>query len=75
MKLEGLVKLNSSLIKPLKVNQWKNTQNITEWFLKIEEKSKYKFTVFDIKDFYLLIKEILLIKAINFAKKLVNITN
>ena len=70
-----LDKINSSLIKPLKVNRWKNTQNIIEWFLKIEEKRKYNFTVFDIKDFYLLIKEILLIKAINFAKKLVNITN
>ena len=70
-----LDKINSSLIKPLKVNRWKNTQKIIEWFLKIEEKRKYNFTVFDIKDFYLLIKEILLIKAINFAKKLVNITN
>ena len=49
MKLEGLVKLNSSLIKQLKVNQWKNTQNVIEWFMKIEEKSKYKFIVFDIK--------------------------
>ena len=43
--------------------------------LNIEEKSKCKFIVFDIKDFYPSIKETLLIKAINFAEKLVNITN
>ena len=41
--------MNSSLIKQLKVNQWKNTQNVIEWFMKIEEKSKQKFIVFDIK--------------------------
>ena len=43
--------------------------------MKIEEKSKYKFIVFDIKDFYPSIKETLLIKAINFAKKCANIKN
>ena len=43
--------------------------------MKIEEKSKYKFIVFDIKDFYPSIKETLLIKAINFAEKHVNLTN
>ena len=42
--------------------------------MKIEEKRKYKFIVFDIKDFPS-IKETLLIKAINFAQKLENITN
>ena len=49
--------------------------NVIEWFMKIEENSKYKFIVFDIKDFYSSIKETLLIKTINFAEKLVNITN
>ena len=43
--------------------------------MKIEEKSKYKFIVFDIKEFYPSIKETILIKAINFAEKLANITN
>ena len=70
-----LDKISSSLIEQLKVNQWKNTQNIIEWFTKIEEKSNQKFIVFDIKDFYPSIKETLLIKAINFAEKHVNITN
>ena len=58
-----------------RVNQWKNTQNVIELFMKLEEKSQYKFIVLDIKDFYPSIKETLLIKAINFAEKLVNIKN
>ena len=43
--------------------------------MKIEGKSKYKFIVFDIRDIYPSINETLLTKAINFAEKLVNITN
>ena len=43
--------------------------------MNIEEKSKYKFIVFNIKDFYPSIKETLLIEAINFAEKLVHVTN
>ena len=43
--------------------------------MKIEGKSKYKFIVFDIKDFHPSIKETVLIKAISFAEKHVNITN
>ena len=43
--------------------------------MKIEEKNKYKFIVFDIKDFYASVKKTLRIKAKNFAEKLVNIIN
>ena len=41
--------------------------------MKIEEKSEYKFIVFDIKDFYPSINEALLFKAKKFAENLVNI--
>ena len=70
-----LDKINSVLIELLKVNQWKNTQNVIGWFMKIEERSNLKFIMFDIKDFYPSIKETLLIKAINFAENRLNITN
>ena len=70
-----LAKINLSLIEQLKFNRWKNTQRVIEWFMKIEEKSYRNIIVFDIKDFYLSIKETLLIKAINPAEKRVNITN
>ena len=76
MTLERLVKLfQTKSTQQLKVNQWKNTQNVVEWFMKIEEKSNHKFIVFDVKDFYPSIRETLLIKAINFAEKRVKITN
>ena len=70
-----LDKIKSSLIQQVNIKQWKNTQNLIEWFLKIEEKSNHKFIVFDIKDFYPSIKETLLIKAINFEENHVNIIN
>ena len=70
-----LAKINLSLIEQLKFNRWENTQRVIEWFMKIEEKSYQNIIVFDIKDFYLSIKETLLIKAINPAEKRVNITN
>ena len=70
-----LDKINSNLIGQLKVNQWKDTQNVIEWLIKTEEKTNHKFIVFNIKDFYPSIKETLLIKAINFAEERVNITN
>ena len=39
-----------------------------EWFIDIEEKSNHKFIMFDVKDFYSLIKESTLIKTINCQK-------
>ena len=38
-----LDKINSILTEQLKVNQWKNTQNVIQWFMKTEEKSNHKF--------------------------------
>ena len=73
-RISKVILINSSLMEELKVNQWKNIQNVIEWFMKIEEKSNHKFIVFDIKDFYPSTKETLLIKGTNFAEKRVNIT-
>ena len=76
MKLERLVKLfQTKSTQQLKINQWKNIQNVVKWFMKIEEKSNHKFIGFDVKDFYPSVRETLLIKAINFAEKRVKITN
>ena len=46
---------------------------VIDWFKKIEDKSRYKFTVFDIENFYPSITEDLLKKALNFASKRVGI--
>ena len=60
--------INSKLTESLGVNQWKNSDNVIEWFKNIQNKSMYTFTIFDIKDFYPSITETLLEKAIHFAR-------
>ena len=68
-----LDQINSKLCEILKVNEWKNTANVINWFKKVESKNSHKFLMFDIKDFYPSIKEDLLIEALEFAKQHVTI--
>ena len=68
-----LDQINSKLCEILKVNEWKNTASVINWFKKIESKSSHKFLMFDIKDFYSSIKERLLIETLEFAKQHVTI--
>ena len=46
-----LDKVNTNLRTILNVNQWKNTQNVIEWFNSTEQKSRHSFISFDIVDF------------------------
>ena len=50
------------------MNQWENTKNVTDWFIKIDNKKDCTFIQFDINEFYPAISESILGKAINFAK-------
>ena len=63
-----LDKINTSLRTKTKVNQWKSTNNVIDWFKGIQDKNSYTFTMFDIKDFYPSITESLLKEALEFAK-------
>ena len=69
-----LDKISNQLRDSLRLNQWKDTSEVIEWFLKIPDKNKYKFTIFDIKDFYPSISEKLLTNALNFAKEITDIS-
>ena len=51
----------------LNLNQWKNTQEIIEWFKGIDNKLYYKFIMFDIKDFYPSISKEILTDALTFT--------
>ena len=62
-----LDKINICLCEKLKLNEWKNTTGIINWFKKIDEKHLHTFTIFDIKDFYPSIKETLLKNTLQFA--------
>ena len=65
--------INKQLVEKLKVNQWKSTKYVTDWFKKIDNKKDCKFIQFDIKQFYPAISESILGKAINFAKEFIDI--
>ena len=52
-----LDKINLAIREHFSFNQWKNTQNIIDWFNEIPNKKVHKFVVFDIKEFYQSIKE------------------
>ena len=70
-----LDKINTQLRTILHVNQWRNTQNVIDWFGNIEEKSRHSFISFDIIDFYPSISENLLDQALSWASNLASISN
>ena len=47
-----LDKTNQKPRNSLRINQWKDTSEAIECFLKIPNKNRYKLAIFDIKDFY-----------------------
>ena len=70
-----LDRINSEIREKTKLNQWKNTKDVTNWFTNIPDKKKHSFASFDINSFYPSITESLLSKAISFAKKYVTISD
>ena len=48
--------------KKTKVNQWRNTSTVTNWFKNPADKQKWKFIKFDITELYLSLSEDLLNK-------------
>ena len=68
-----LENINKELRSKLQLQQWNNTTAVINWFKKIENKKKYKFMIFDIKDFYSSISKKLLDDSINFARQHVQI--
>ena len=55
------------------MNQWENTKNVTDWFIKIDNKKDCTVIQFDINEFYPAISESILGKAIHFAKEFIDI--
>ena len=70
-----LDKVNQNLRNKLRFNQWKNSENVTDWFKKIENKSKHVFIKFDIAEIYPSISEYILRTAIRFAEDHVEFTD
>ena len=55
--------------------QWKNTDEVLDWFKRIPNKKSFRFIQFDIVNFYPSISEDLLKDAIEWAKDFINITD
>ena len=70
-----LDKINQHLLASTNINQWKNTQNVLNWFDKIENKRDVAFIQFDIENFYPSITMELLYKSIQFAKEITSISD
>ena len=65
--------INQEILNKIDVNQWKNTDNVINWFNNIEYKKDCTFIQFDLKNFYPSITEEILEEAISFAKSLIDI--
>ena len=65
--------INKKLLLHTKVNQWKNTQSVIDWFSQIRGKRRCTFVQFDIENFYPSITAELFDKAIAYAKQYVDI--
>ena len=70
-----LERINAKIIKETKLNQWKNTNEVIQWYEAISNKQQKSAIVFDICNFYPSITEALLSKALNFAKQHIRITD
>ena len=64
-----LSRVVTSLRKMTKLNQWKNSFSVIDWFKQLENKRNLSFLVFDIVEFYPNITEDLLKRALNYAKR------
>ena len=59
-----LDRINNELLSKLNYNQWKNTDNVINWFKNVTNKRHFKFIQLDIKEFYPSITEETLNKAL-----------
>ena len=57
-----------------KVNQWKNTSSVLQWFKQLANKGGSAFICFDVVEFYPSITEALLKRALDFASEHVDIS-
>ena len=69
-----LENINKTVRESTHVNQWHRSEDTIEWFKNIKRKKKSFFVQFDIVEFYPSITKNLPHKALNFAKRYVEIT-
>jgi hypothetical protein len=68
-----LENINTRMRSATRSQQWKNTQSVIEWFKGLTHKANKSFIKFDIVEIYPSITEVLLEKAIRYAKTITTI--
>ena len=63
-----LDRVSNTILVKNKVNQWKNTYSVLEWYRNIKRKDQCSFVVFDIESFYPSISTKLFNEIISFPK-------
>ena len=69
-----LDRINTDVAAATQVQQWKNTNEVIQWFNSINDKKSCTFLSFDVIDFYPSINETLLKEALEFASEFTAIT-
>ena len=64
-----LEEINRKLVNATKVNQWKNTSSVLQWYQQLPNKRDSAFICFDVVEFYPSISEALLNRALDFASQ------
>ena len=67
--------VNKDLMNKLNLNQWKNTEDVIDWFKSLNDKQLCKFVIFDIKDFYPSMKESLHKPSLDFAEEYIKVSS
>ena len=67
--------MNKKLRHKFNLNQWTNTKDVINWFIRINKKQLCKFVIFDIKDFDPSVKESLLKKSLDSEEKYIKVSS
>ena len=67
--------INKKLLNATRVNQWKNTSSVLQWFKQLPNKQRCAFITFDVVEFYPSTTETLLQRALDFAANYVTISD
>lgn len=70
---QELQSINEAIRASTKLQQWRETKTVVDWFTNIHDKQKQRFIQMDIEEFYPSISENLLTKALAFAKSIIHI--
>ena len=67
--------INNAIREKSKSMQWRENLEVINWFKNIENKHKYTFIQFDVDSFYPSISKNTLLKAIEYGRKFINISD